>query len=187
MPFTGASERGVQHLTHQAPRLPWSSPSVSSLDCGIVHTANSLRTTVPPSFKPHHHMQLLSRALGHIGKGAQCDRGVGKRPTSAHLGSDPNRLHDLFVRCALASSNPRVTVNAVGALGDVRYSDSDQLLRYLSQRPASEDCSTKCFKRIVDVGCEFVAAMSHLRRCNWKDRFSHNVLLPHFIGCLLRP
>jgi hypothetical protein len=94
---------------------------------------------------------------------------VGKRPASAHLGSDPNRLHDLFVRCILASSNPRMTVNAVWALGNVRDGDSGQLLRHLGQRPDSEDRSTECFKGTVDVGCELVAAMPHLRRRDWKD------------------
>src|ERR1035437_6947434 len=116
------------------------------------------------SFKARRRTPLLRTALGPIRKGPQCDHGVGKSSTSAHLGSDPYRLHDLFVRCAFASSNPRVTVNAVGALGDVRYSDSDQLLRYLRQRPTSEDRPTECLKGVVDAGCEIVAAMSHLGR-----------------------
>jgi len=42
------------------------------------------------TFATHRWTQLLSTALGRIGKEAQCDRG-GQRP-DAHLGSDPDEF-----------------------------------------------------------------------------------------------
>ena len=96
------------------------------------------------SFRTHRRRQLLSAALGHIGKGAQCNCGVGECPASSHLGSNPNRFHNLFIRYVFTSSDPGVTINAIWALGDVLY--SDELLRDLGQRSASKHRSTKCLK-----------------------------------------
>ena len=77
----------------------------------------------------------------------------------SHLGGDPDRLHDLLSRGALAKRRFRVAADAIGALRHMRDSDCNQLLGLGRQRPISEDLTAKCLESSLGLWSETAALL----------------------------
>ena len=76
------------------------------------------------------------------------------RASRPHLGRDPNGLHQLLARGAVAECRFRVSPDAIRALRDVCHRNSDQLLGLRGKRAASEDLLTENLKGFLRVGSE---------------------------------
>jgi hypothetical protein len=85
----------------------------------------------------------------------QSQGGVRIGTAGAHLGRDPNRLHDLLGSRTLSAGQPGVSLDAVWALGDVSDGDGNELFRSSVESPVSENGAAELFERLVRAGGEF--------------------------------
>ena len=84
------------------------------------------------------------------------------RAARAHLGRDPDRLHDLLLAGSAPHRRPGVTADAIRTLRGVCYGHRDQLLCLLRQRTVGEDLLAEALKRVVDLRCSGLAASCKL-------------------------
>ena len=69
---------------------------------------------------------------------------------SAHFGGDPDRFHELLLGRTLFQCELRVTTDAIGALGHMRYCDRNELLGFGRQRAVGEDALAECSECALD-------------------------------------
>ena len=67
-----------------------------------------------------------------------------------HFGGDPDRFHELLLGRTLFQCELRVTTDAIGALGHMRYCDRNELLGFGRQRAVGEDALAECSECVVD-------------------------------------
>ncbi len=103
----------------------------------------------------------------------QGQRRVCEGTARAHLGGDPDGLHDLFVAGPCAVREPGVTFYAVGALGHVRHGDRDELFGLLRQGAVGEDPLAELVEGSVDVGRELASAVCDVAAGGRIHGFSH--------------
>jgi hypothetical protein len=101
----------------------------------------------------------LVRVLHHV----QRQGGMRVRAAGAHLGGDPDRLHDLLLAGSLLQGFGRMALDAVGALGDVRHRHRDQLLGDVRQRAVGEYRGAERLERLQRFRRQFTALVRQLR------------------------
>src|SRR5699024_12872855 len=77
-------------------------------------------------------------------------------PSGTHLGGDPDRFHDLLVGGSGLRRQASVALDAVGALGDVRDRDGDELLRAPIERAVFEHGLAGGFECVIGLRREFL-------------------------------
>jgi hypothetical protein len=82
----------------------------------------------------------------------------------AHLGRNPDRLHEFFPRGTCAQCRLRVAMNAVVALCHVGNSNRDHLLHLRRQSPVRKNGLTERFEGRLLVGGQIAPAASDLGR-----------------------
>lgn len=85
---------------------------------------------------------------------------MGKGSAGAHLGRDPDRLHDFVAAGAFAAGQLHVALNAPGALGDMRDCNGDQLLGAGVERAGREHRLAEGVKGIVNCGGQRMPLLS---------------------------
>ena len=69
----------------------------------------------------------------------------------AHLGGDPDCLHDFLARGPVTEGRFRVPSDAVRALGDMRDCNGNKLLRLAGQRAIRKNPLAERLKRLLDL------------------------------------
>lgn len=84
---------------------------------------------------------------------------MGIGAASAHLGGDPDRFHDLGFARLMPQCRLRVTLDAIGALGDMGDGDGDQLLGLCIQGAIGEHSPAEHLERLFSVRRQRLAAL----------------------------
>ena len=95
----------------------------------------------------------LARTFRFI-HGGQRDGGVRVGASRPHLRRNPDCLHQLLARGVVTECRFRVSSDAIGALRNVCYRNSDQLLGLRRKRAVSKDLPTESLKGFLRVGSE---------------------------------
>jgi hypothetical protein len=130
--------------------------------------------------------QAALRAV-HVTGGLEGQRRVRVGAARAHLGRDPDRLHQLLFVGALAQRGRRVASDAVRALRDVGDGGCDQLLRLRVQRAVGEHPPAELLEGVVDVGGELLAPLRDLRAGRGVDRRVRHVVASCAAGYVIVP
>jgi len=77
---------------------------------------------------------------------------MGEGRARAHLGGDPDRLHDLFRAGARAPGGLHMALDAPGTLRDMRHRHRDQLLVRTSSAPSAKTDFEKAAKAASGSG-----------------------------------
>jgi len=113
-------------------------------------SASVLRTT-DPSALVGSFLHLVERQNG-MGRGTIC----------AHLGTDPNCLHELCLAGLVAQRRLGMALEAIGALGDRGDRHDDQLLGLLIQCAIGKDGLTENLERFRRLGRQVSAVLSQI-------------------------
>jgi hypothetical protein len=84
---------------------------------------------------------------------------MGKRAARPHLGSDPDRLHQLLLRHTVSQRGFSVAADAVRALRYVRYRDGDDLLDLGGKRSIGEDLAAERLECLLGLRSERTAVL----------------------------
>ena len=101
------------------------------------------------------------RAVG-VGGGLERQGRVCVGAARAHLGRDPDRLHQLPLVGTLAQRRLGMALDAVRALGDVGDGNGDQLLGLRVQRAVGEDLLAELLEGVVCARSELLAPLRDL-------------------------
>ena len=82
--------------------------------------------------------------------------------TGSHLSRNPDRFHDLLLRCAFQRCPLRVGSNAIRTLRYVSHRDGDQVLCLPIQRTVLKNALTKRLKCCEDIRCEIFPLLRKL-------------------------
>jgi hypothetical protein len=99
-----------------------------------------------------------------IGQGSDHEAGVGKGSASPHLGSHPDRFHQFLRRSACPLSGFGMSLDAIGALGDMSDGDGNQLLRLGIESAITEYLATERIECRLGVRRELPALVRQLGR-----------------------
>ncbi len=98
---------------------------------------------------------------------------MSKGTARAHLGGDPDRLHDFGLGRSVTMGGLNVPANAVRTLRHVRDSDGDQLLLLGVQGAGRENALAEATPRFFDLGGGVAAPLANGGSCFGQRIASH--------------
>lgn len=111
--------------------------------------------------------QLSCIRLVFIHRG-QSERRMGISRPGPHLGRDPNRLHQFLARGAMTKGCFRVPADTIGALGNMRHRDGNQLLGLDRQSSAGKDLTAKLLEGFFCLGRKGAPFLGEFPRSGWR-------------------